>query len=214
MGVLLGINIVAIIISDDGDTISRSVFVAVQSIALLLLSFGPSFAEKKIKIEVPDFMENIFLVFIIAALLFGEIAEFFVHISWWDDLLHTTSGLLITIVGFSIINAAVKDPNKPISISPLFTSLFVFCFSMTVEIVWELFEYSVDSLITTSNMLRTRDSITLIPFEGLNAVKDTFHDITLTFIAALSISTLGYFDNKRKWGIFSKWIIKPNSEIK
>ncbi len=208
--ILLVVSILSIFINHDTDAISRHIFVAAQSVALLLLSFGPSYAEKKFKIEIPNFMESIFLLFIIAALLLGEIAEFFVHVSWWDDMLHTISGLVFTILGFSIINAAVDDPNKKITLNPIVIAIFVFSFSMTIEIIWELFEYSVDSLISGSNMMRTVDSITLEPLEGLDAIADTMHDITLTFFSALFISVIGFFDNKYHWNLFHRWIIKSS----
>jgi hypothetical protein len=210
--ILLVVSILSIFINQDTDAISRHIFVAMQSIALLLLSFGPSYAEKKFKIEIPDFMESIFLLFIIAALLLGEIGEFFVHVSWWDDMLHTISGLVFTILGFSIINAAVDDPDKKIVLNPLVIAIFVFCFSMTIEVIWELFEYSVDSLVVGSNMMRTVDSITLEPFEGLNAIADTMHDIILTFFSALFISVIGFFDNKYHWNIFHRWMIKSKKD--
>lgn len=206
--ILLVVSILSIFINQDTNAISRHIFVAMQSIALLLLSFGPSYAEKKFKIEIPDFMESIFLMFIIAALLLGEIAEFFVHVSWWDDMLHTISGLVFTILGFSIINAAVDDPDKKITLNPIVIAIFVFSFSMTIEIIWELFEYSVDSLIANSNMMRTVNSITLEPLTGLDAVADTMHDIILTFFSALFISIIGFFDNKYHWNLFHRWMIK------
>ncbi len=206
--ILLVANILGIFINTEDDSISRNIFIATQSLILLIVSFGPSFAEKRLKVDIPTFMESIFLVFIIAALFLGEIAEFFVHIPWWDDMLHTTSGLMVTIIGFSIINTAVKDPNKKITLNPIVISIFVFCFSMAVEVVWEMIEFSAYSLIASSNMMRTRNSITGVPFEGLAAIGDTMHDIILTFFAASFISILGYIDNVKHLGIFNKWLIK------
>jgi len=209
---LLVISVLGVFINTEDDAISRNIFVAMQSLILLVLSFSPSYAEKKFKLQIPNFMESIFLIFIIAALLLGEIAEFFVHISWWDSLLHTASGLLVAIVAFSIIKAAVNDPNKKIDINPLFIAIFVLSFTITIEIIWEIFEYAVDSFVPTSNMLRTKNSLTLEPYEGLNAIRDTMHDIILTFIAASIIATLGFFDSKYKWGIFNRWIITKKEE--
>ncbi len=207
MGLLLLASILGAFIDADDADISRNIFVALQAVILILLSLGPSYAEKKFKIEIPDFMESIFLVFIIAALFLGEVAEFFVRIVWWDDMLHTISGLLVAIVGFSIINSAVKNPNKKIVINPFVIAIFVFCFSMTVEIIWELIEYTIDTFSSSSNMLRTVDSVTLVPFEGLFAIKDTMHDIILNVIAALTISIIGYFDSKNNFSFFKKWLI-------
>ena len=209
---LLVISVLGIFINTEDDSISRNIFVAMQSLILLILSFSPSYAEKKFKLQIPNFMKSIFLVFIIAALLLGEIAQFFVHISWWDSLLHTASGLLVAIVAFSILKAAVSDPNKKNDINPLFIAIFVLSFTITVEVVWELFEYAVDSFVSTSNMLRTKNSLTLEPYEGLYAIRDTMHDIILTFIAASIIGTLGFFDSKYKLGIFDRWIITRKEE--
>jgi len=205
-------SILGIFIDADGADISRNIFIALQSVILILLSFGPSFVEKKFKLNIPDFMESIFLLFIIAALLFGEVAEFFVRISWWDDMLHTGSGFLVAITGFSILNTATKNPKSILSLNPLFISLFVFCFSVSVEVIWELFEFSVDSFFSSSNMLRTIDSVTLVPYDGLNAVRDTFHDLALTVFSSLFVSILGYFDSKREFRLFSKWFIYSKFE--
>lgn len=209
MVLLLTASILGIFIDADDADISRNIFVSIQAFILLILSFGPSLIERKFKLDIPDFMESIFLVFILAALMMGEVAEFFVRINWWDDMLHIISGFLVAIVGFSVVNSAVKNPNKTLIINPLVIALFVFCFSMTVEIIWELLEYTVDTLISSSNMSRTVDSVTLVPYSGLLAMRDTMHDILLNVISALTISILGYFDAKNNLNIFSKWIIAP-----
>jgi hypothetical protein len=169
--------------------------------------------EKRFKLEIPDFMESIFLVFIIAAQFFGEIARFFVNIPWWDDALHTTSGFLIAIVGFSIINSANKDPNRSLSLKPIFISIFVFCFSMTIGILWEFLEFAIDSLSSSSNMMRTVDSVTLVPHEGLAAISDTMHDLFLAGISSIIVSFFGYFDAKNNLSFFNKWIIKPVDDV-
>jgi len=206
---LLLASIIGIFISGDDADISRGIFVAIQAIILLLLSFGPPTMERRLKLDIPDFLEGIFLIFIIAALILGEVAEFFVKVSWWDDMLHTTSGVLVAITSFSIINTAVKNPNNALSLNSFFIALFVFCFSMTVAVVWELFEFTIDSLASGSNMLRTIDSTTGIPLQGLAAIQDTMHDLILASISTLVVSTIGYFDAKKGMKFFSKWLISP-----
>jgi hypothetical protein len=209
MVLLLLTSILGIFINSEDSNLGRSLFVIIQTVILIILSFGPSFIEKRFKLEIPDFMESIFLVFILAALLLGEIAELFVRISWWDDMLHTASGFLIAIVGFSILNTANKDPKKLLTLKPIFISIFVFCFSMTVGIVWEFFEYAADSIFTGSNMLRTVDDATQIPYAGLSAISDTMHDLFLAAISSIIVSTIGYFDAKKSLNIFRRWIIAP-----
>jgi len=213
MILLFIVSVLGIFIEADDSDISRNILIVIQSVVLFILSLGPSFVEKKFKIEIPDFMESIFLLFLICALILGEVVGFFVTVFWWDDMLHIISGFLVAIVGFSIINSANKNPKKPLYITPLLVAVFVFCFSMTIEIIWELIEYTIDSLLLGSNMMRTVDSNTLIPYSGLSAVKDTMHDVILAGISSLIISTLGYFDKKNNWNLFNKWIITPVEEL-
>lgn len=213
MVLLILASIIGIFIREDDADISRGIFIIIQAFVLLLLSFGPPTMEKRLKVEIPDFLEGVFLVFIIAALIFGEIAEFFVRVSWWDDMLHTTSGVLVAVTSFSIINRAAKNPNNALSLNPFFIALFVFCFSMTIAIIWEFFEFTLDSLSSTSNMMRTHDSVTMVPFQGLDAIQDTIHDLFLACISSLVVSLLGYFDAKKGMSFFKKWLISPVSEV-
>ncbi len=169
--------------------------------------------EKRLKLQIPDTLEGVFLIFIIAALIFGEVAEFFIRVPWWDDMLHTVSGVLVAITSFSVIKTAVKNPNYSLTLNPFFIALFVFCFSMTVAIVWELFEFMIDSLATGSNMLRTVDSVTHVPLSGLEAIQDTMHDLILAALSSLLVSIIGYFDAKKGMKFFGKWIISSEKEI-
>lgn len=214
MVLLMIASFIGMFISADDDDISRGIYVIIQAGVLLLLSFGPPTMERRLKLEIPDFLEGIFLVFILAALIGGEVADFFVKISWWDDMLHTASGVLVAVTSFSIINTAVKNPNNTLSLNPFFIALFVFCFSMTVAVVWEFFEFTVDSLSTTSNMMRTRDSITNVAFLGLHAITDTIHDLLLAAFSSLLISIIGYFDAKHGLKFFRKWMIFTNKTIR
>merc|ERR1711879_181774 len=84
---LIAASIIGTIVNVN-EELSHSIFVIIQATALLILSLIPTFIEKRFKLEIPDFMESIFLVFIIAAQLAGEILSFYVHVSWWDDMLH------------------------------------------------------------------------------------------------------------------------------
>ena len=213
MIILIVASIISAIISNDSTDVSRSIFVSLQAGILLLLSYGPPTMERKLHLQIPDFLEGVFLVFIIAALIFGEIADFFVTVSWWDDMLHTTSGILVSIISFSIINTASKHPNIKITLNPFFIALFIFCFSMTVAVIWEFFEYTIDNLFPGSNMMRTYDTLNNVPFTGLFAVRDTIHDLMLASTSSIAISTIAYFDAKHGFKCINKWLISPESKI-
>lgn len=201
MILLLIYSFVGIFRMNDDSNQSRYIFISLNAVSLLVLTFLPSILEKKWKIDIPNFMEIIFILFCSAALLFGEIAEFYVYVSHWDSLLHTISGSLIAIVGFSIIKLLNDNPKEQMHLSPFFVALFVVCFAITMGVIWEIFEFVVD-LSSGSNMQRYKNSITLEDFPGQLALMDTMKDLILDFIGALIVAVLGYIDLKRS----SKWL--------
>lgn len=122
-----------------------NVLLCVLSLMLLLLPF---FIEKYLKIELPSVLEIIAMLFVFSAQILGEINNFYGFIPHWDTVLHTLTGFLMGAIGFSLFD--ILNTNlKSINLSPLFLCLFAFCFSMTVGVVWEFYEYGMDELFKT-----------------------------------------------------------------
>ena len=121
----------------------ENVFVCILSLVLLI---APFFFEKKFKITIPSTLEIIILCFIFSAEILGEINSFYVRIPHFDTLLHTINGFLCAGVGFSLVDL-LNENNKNINLSPLYLSLVAFCFSMTIGVLWEFFEYGADKLL-------------------------------------------------------------------
>jgi hypothetical protein len=63
-------------------------------------------------------------------------------------MLHTLNGFLCAAVGFSLIDIINKEERFNIKLSPIFLSLVAFCFSMTVGVAWEFFEFAVDRYLS------------------------------------------------------------------
>jgi len=121
----------------------ENVFVCLISLILLL---APFFIEKKFKITIPSMLEIIILCFIFSAEILGEINSFYVRVPHFDTLLHTINGFLCAGVGFSLIDL-LNENSKDINLSPLFLSIVAFCFSMTIGVLWEFFEYGADRIL-------------------------------------------------------------------
>lgn len=123
----------------------RADYYSVFLCALTLLLFDiPAFVDRKLNIQLPDALEIIILLFIFAAEILGEIGSFYTHIAWWDTMLHTINGFLMAAIGFSMIDILNNNPRFHIQMSPLFVAFVAFCFSMTVGVLWEFFEFSAD----------------------------------------------------------------------
>lgn len=101
--------------------------------------------ESKFQIKLPDVFEIIVYFFIFSAEILGEINNFYGIIPFWDTMLHTINGFLAAGVGYSLFNLLNKN-SKHIKLSPAYLSLVAFCFSMTIGVVWEFFEYTMDKV--------------------------------------------------------------------
>ena len=116
-------------------------------VALVLFTF-PSIIEDTLKIEFPSIMESLIYLFIYAAWILGELNNFYQIFPYWDTILHTINGFLCAGLGFSFIDILNKKSNK-FNLSPLYLAIVAFSFSMTVGVLWEFFEFSMDKIFLT-----------------------------------------------------------------
>lgn len=174
-----------------------NVFLCLLTLLLFLL---PSFVSHQLKIQLPGALEIIILLFIFAAEVLGEIGEFYVRLSHWDTILHTVNGFLMAAIGFSLIDVLNRDPHIRMSMSPFFVAFTAFCFSMTVGVLWEFFEYGVDRLFLADmqkdTVIQTVASVALHP-DGAN-VPVVLRGVTETVIRSVSagetVVSGGYLD--------------------
>lgn len=148
----------------------RSYFNCFLCLLSLVLFTVPAFIEKKLKIDLPNLLESIIYVFIFSAEILGEINNFYNLIPFWDTMLHTINGFCCAAIGFSLVDILNRN-SKHINLSPLYMSIAAFCFSMTVGVMWEFFEFSGDRLFAMDmqkdTMVTSIASVHLNP-EGLN----------------------------------------------
>lgn len=117
------------------------------SVLTLLLLYIPSWLQVKLRIEIPIGLEISILCFIFAAEILGEINAFYIVIPGWDTILHTLNGFLCAAVGFSLVLLLNDNEKLTFDLSPFFLALVAFCFSMTVGVMWEFFEFGVDRFL-------------------------------------------------------------------
>ena len=121
---------------------------ALLCVLSLVLFTLPGVFQKKFKIKVPNLLEIIIYLFIYSAEILGEIHNFYGHIPAWDTILHTLNGFLCAGIGFSLVDL-LNENSKKIKLSPIYVAIVAFCFSMTVGVCWEFFEYSADKIVKT-----------------------------------------------------------------
>lgn len=144
------------------------------SILTLLLLYIPSWLQVKLRIEIPVGLEISILCFIFAAEILGEINAFYIVIPGWDTILHTLNGFLCAAVGFSMVLLLNDNENLTFDLSPFFLALLAFCFSMTVGVLWEFFEFGMDYFLKfdmqKDMILHTVSSVMLDPAKANHPV--------------------------------------------
>ena len=164
--------------------------------ATLVLFMVPAFIEKLFKVHLPSILEIVVLVFIFAAEILGEISDYYVKFAFWDTMLHVTTGFLAAAVGLSLIDILNRSTRIGLSLSPLFVALVSFCFSMTIGVLWEFFEFGADVLFLTDmqkDTVVTSISSVLLNPEPVNK-SIIIKDITDTVVNGQSLGINGYLD--------------------
>ncbi|MCC8169498.1 MAG: hypothetical protein LIO59_03890 [Oscillospiraceae bacterium] len=140
--------------------------------ALTTLLFNiPRFVNIRLNIYLLTALEIVILLFIFAAEILGEIQSFYTIFSNWDTILHTINGFIMAAIGFALIDILNQAPNIHFNMSPIFVAFVAFCFSMTVGVLWEFYEFAADYFFHTDMqkdfIVNTISSVSLNP-SGLN----------------------------------------------
>lgn len=169
----------------------ENIFVCLLTLLLLLV---PSFVQLTFKVELPIFLEILILVFIYAAEILGEIDNYYFSIPYWDTILHTINGFVCAAVGFSMVSLLNKSEKIQFFVSPLFLAIVSFTFSMTIGVLWEFFEFSMDQLFAMDTQKDTL--ITSIHSAGVDEILPPFeeNDIHEVIVNGEVISDQGYID--------------------
>lgn len=202
----------------------ENVFLCALTLVLLIM---PSLIQINLKIELPTALEIIMLLFIFAAEILGEIQAYYEKIPMWDTVLHTLNGFLMAAIGFALVDILNRNKKISFQLSPAFLAIVAFCFSMTIGVIWEFFEFGMDQIfhldMQKDTIVNTIYSVMLDPAGGNHVVGvtgirdvavngealglggyldigllDTMEDLLVNFIGATVFSIIGYFYVKNR----------------
>lgn len=202
----------------------ENVFLCILTLLLLIM---PSVIEMNFRIDLPDTFEVIIMLFIFSAEILGEIREYYILFPFWDTMLHTLNGFLAAAIGFSLVDILNRTERISFNLSPFFMAMVAFCFSMTIGVIWEFFEFGMDTFfqfdMQKDTIINTISSVKLDPMGGNNPVIindiqsvvingtdlglggyldigliDTMKDLFVNFIGAVVFSVIGYFYIKKR----------------
>ena len=149
----------------------ESVFLCLLTLVLFLL---PTILERALMVDLPNTLEVIILLFIFSAEILGEISAFYTTFQGWDTILHTLNGFLCAAIGFALVDLCNRHERVSLSLSPVYMAIVAFCFSMTIGVLWEFFECTMDQLflldMQKDAVVRNISSVMLDPNGGNNPV--------------------------------------------
>ncbi len=156
----------------------------------------PTIITHRFKLMVPGVMCILYYVFLYCAIFLGEIFSFYYRIPIWDSILHAMSAAMLGALGFILVDWLNKDEHVKLSMNPLFVSLFAFSFALMIGTLWEIYEFSFDSILGLNMQKARLENGT--PLIGSAAVTDTMKDLIIDALAALAVAIIGFFTNIKR----------------
>lgn len=194
---LLRLSVIAIMVAQFFNHNFENVFLCMLTLVLLLM---PTIMERRLKIDLPNALEIIIMLFIYAAEIMGEIHAFYTTYRGWDTMLHTMNGFLCAAIGFCLVDLFDRSEKSSLSLSPKYMAIVAFCFSMTVGVLWEFFECAMDQLLfldmQKDTVVNTISTVMLDPTGGnkpqiIRGITDV---ILVTDQGEISLGLGGYLD--------------------
>lgn len=217
----------------------HNMFLGILTLVLFMI---PKIIDRKMGVTIPAGLETVILIFIFCAEILGEVNAFYVKIPIWDTMLHTTNGFLMAAIGFALIDLFNRSERFSVKMSPYFVAFTAFCFSMTVGVVWEFFEFSMDWFFGLDMqkdwIIPTVSSVKLDPTGGNTPIHidvqslvvngqdwnlggyldvgivDTMKDLMVNFVGAVVFSVIGiiYLKNRGRGKLAASLIPVVKSE--
>ncbi len=169
------INIISIILN---LTINYEVNILI-CFALSVVIIIPRIFKKTFKIS--DSLEFVVLSFILLAGELGSVLKLYQNVYWYDSFTHFLSGILTAYIALLILYKTKKNDKNSFNI------LFIICAVLGVAALWEIFEFTSDSLLgyDAQRVLET-------------GVVDTMKDIICALLGGLLFICMYLFKTSKK----------------
>lgn len=138
----------------------------------------------KLPVEIPSEIQIVAILFVFATLFLGEVRDYYQLYWWWDAALHTTSGLLLGMLGFMFVYMLNEDRHVDLHMRPSFVALFAFLFAVAIGAVWEIFEFGMDRYFNTDMQPATAGDP--------SGLTDTIQDLIVDTLGAAVVSIAGW----------------------
>ena len=190
----------------------------ITALVSLAITYVPDFVSNKDIMVMPIGLQALFSVFTFCAMFLGEILNFYERFSWWDTMLHFTSGFMFSVFGYMLFLSFNRNSDIRRQLNPVIIVMFTVCFSITCGAIWEIFEFAGDSLLGM-NMQRWQSGIPADEWGALqnasnlsnpglvNTMKDIISDTLGSVLSVFLILPLAKYNSKYKKAIIPQTAI-------
>lgn len=140
-----------------------------NAFACLVLSFVLNISIA-LKIKSTKTLQTYYIIALIFHFIGGGAFNLYSYNKYFNYILHFFNCFLIGVIIYGMILRNANSSGK------LFMFLMTVSCVIAIGVIWEIYEFSVDSLLG-KNMQRFRNSITGEPFVGQEALWDTMKDL-------------------------------------
>lgn len=124
----------------------RDIPIGIAYMAIVLVVY---IAEYTLNVRAPYGYVIFMLLFVLFCFL-GASYNFYGLIPCLDDILHAAWGIVFSVVGIILVKSLIGAPKTTKGV--IACVLFGFGFAMLLSVVWEIYEYSGDSILHTMDM--------------------------------------------------------------
>lgn len=158
---------------------------AFLTLAVIGFVVVPAFVLRRYRVYVPPEFQLVAVAFVFLSFFLGSARDYYYKFWWWDMVLHTTSGFLLGILGWITLFLLNKTDRIPSGMRPSFLCFFAVTFAVFLGVLWEIFEFAVDSLWPEVNMMSHE-----------TGVADTMQDLIVDTVGATTVALMGYAYSK------------------
>lgn len=178
------------------------IFTSLACLGMMAILFIPIFTHKIFKVRIPSSLYIVFVLFCYCAIILGDVQDYFGTYKHWDTMLHFSSGMMLAVFGFILVNTLNGTKKGNVRLSPFFVAATAFCFVMTIQSLWEICEFLSDewfglnaqTYMVTGSSFGSPDGEMLV---GHEALRDTMEDFMLDGVGGLIVSIIGYINLKK-----------------
>ncbi|MFA5322828.1 MAG: hypothetical protein WC373_09160 [Smithella sp.] len=175
------------------NAVEKNITIIFWALVTFAVTFLHDYFEKNKNIHIPDILESIIIIFIYAAIFLSVRFRLYDEVFWWDVMLHTSSGVILGFIGFLAVYKL--NSRHSMNISPLLVAVFAFTFAVTVDVIFEIYEFSMDIIFGTDMQSWNLPATTIElgrSFQGIG-LRDTMSDLIFDAIGALAIAIVCFF---------------------